>query len=51
MVTFDEADGKRPGLHEIERLPYGISVLLVGGLSALPWGVLIGIVMALRAAL
>jgi hypothetical protein len=38
MVTFDEVDGKRPGLHEIERLPYGISVLLVGGLSALPWG-------------
>lgn len=37
------------GVHN--RVSRGLSVLIIGGLSALSWGVLVGIVMALRAAL
>ncbi len=55
MSTFHRVDHKRtrPGLADgIEgRLAVGRSALVIAGLSALSWAVLISIVVALRAAL
>jgi hypothetical protein len=51
MLRFDEANGKRPGLHEVERLPYGISVLLIGGMSVLSWATLVLFAMALSSSI
>ena len=54
MSVFPDAGPRHPshsagGVHS--RVSRGLSVLIIGGLSALSWGVLVGIVMALRAAL
>lgn len=54
MSIFHDAGPRHPTYSAREfdgRLPRKLSVLVIGGLSALSWGVLIGIVMALRAIL
>ena len=55
MSTFHRVDQRRarPGLpiETEDRLPVGQSVVVIAGLSALAWAVLISIVLALRAML
>jgi hypothetical protein len=55
MSTFHRVDQRRarPGLpiETEDRLPVGQSVVVIAGLSALSWAVLISIVLALRAML
>ena len=53
MLSFRPANARRGGLKRMTdaegRLPPGLSLLLIGALSVLSWGVLIGLFMALRA--
>jgi hypothetical protein len=54
MFSFHPASDKRAELGAAgiqERLPLGSSVIVIAGLSALSWAILIASVMALRAAL
>jgi hypothetical protein len=55
MSTFHRVDQRRarPGLpiETEDRLPVGQSVVVIAGLSALSWAVLISIIVALRAVL
>jgi hypothetical protein len=54
-VTFHRVDQRRtwmgPSIEIEGRLPVGQSVVVIAGLSALSWAVLISIVVALRAVL
>ena len=54
MSSFHESRPRWRGLwlttDADDRLPRGISILVIGVLSALSWAMLIGIVMAVRAA-
>jgi hypothetical protein len=51
MPGLSHADSRRPELSRVreqgERLPGGTSILVIGGMSALSWVMLLSIVMAL----
>ena len=53
MSTFHHVDGRRAKLGQptetVSRLPLGQSVVVIVGLSAFSWAVLIALFMALRA--
>ena len=53
MRTFNRVDERRtkvtPPINVEERLPIGMSAAVITGLSALSWGVVILLIMALRA--
>jgi len=53
MASFHSTDERRARLKRTTdaevRLPRGLSLLVIGALSALSWGVLIGLFMALQA--
>jgi hypothetical protein len=55
MFTFHRVDQRRtrmgPSIEIEGRLPLGQSAVVIAGLSALSWAVLISIVVALRAVL
>jgi hypothetical protein len=57
MFSFHRVDQRRPRsrsglpIETEDRLPVGESVVVIAGLSALSWAVLISIVMGLRALL
>jgi hypothetical protein len=53
MSTFHRVDERRaklrPPTETVSRLPLGQSLVVIAGLSALSWAVLIALFMALRA--
>ena len=53
MADFHHVGAKHAsGQRDVEaRLRVNTSILMIGGLSVLSWGVLVGVVMALRAVL